>query len=668
MLRSMLRIWILHLSICVATFLCLLRPAAAQVDRSGLTGTVTDGSGGAVPGVQVAAVQNSTALRRETRTLGTGTYSIPQLPVGTYTVTFIHAGFAPVTFNDLVQTIGQTRKLDVTMKVAGMVGTIQVTGDVTPLEETSASVGQRIEQKQTQDLPLNGRNWATLTALVPGAVNAGGSNQRTIRFAGRGLDDNNFTFDGIDATNVLNQAQQPYVRLAIPTDSIQEFRVESMLFTAEAGTTAGGQMAVTSGSGTNEYHGDAFDYLRNDIFDARNPFDYLNPTYPKPPFRLNQFGGSIGGPIVRNKTFFYLNYEGIRQTLGQTLVGYVPTDTFRAQVAAQSPELIPVLNAYPEGQTPINTQVAQFAGEGQQLDYENSAMVRLDQIFSDKTTAYLRFNFDAAVSTAPLGTSGLYLDDTQQVNSRPVNGVIELLHTFKTNWVNEAKFGLNRSTAYSTNQSTLGSAYSVAVPGFTKLNTNQLKIGAGTTFSWIDNVTWVTGRHTVKFGGEVRRVQLNQGNTASGTASYSSLANFVANMLNNASYAAELPVNGLRKTQFFGFIQDEYKVTPNLTLNLGLRYQFFNQFHEVNGKAIPFDFNTCGPQGVCGAGASFGRLNPYDFDPRIGFAWSPTAWGPNTVIRGGFGIYHGDGQLDDQNLPIANEVQRYSLSSVRRQP
>lgn len=660
------RVAILHRSwaLIILGFLVLASALHAQVDRAGLSGTVTDSAGAALPSVQVVAVQTATGLRRETVTSADGTYDIPALPIGPYTVTFTRGGFSPLNYNDVVQTSGHTRTLNAIMKVTGIIDTIQVSGRVTPMDETTASVGNRVERTQVEQLPLNGRNWATLTALVPGGIDAGGSNQRTIRFAGRGLDDNNFTFDGIDATNVLNQAQQPYVRLAIPTDSIQEFHVESMLFTAEAGTTAGGQMAVTSGSGTNQFHGGVFEYLRNDVFDARNPFDYLNPTYPKPPFRLNQFGGSIGGPIVRNKTFFYLNYEGIRQTLGQTLIGYVPTDSFRAQVAQQSPALVPILDAYPKGQTNISSQVAEYVAEGQQLDHENSGMVRLDQIFSQKTTAYLRFNFDAAVSTAPLGNSGLYLSDTQQVNSRPVNGVIDVIHTFKTNWVNEAKFGFNRSTAYTTNQSALGLAYSVAVPGFTKLNTDQIKIGAGTTYSWIDNATWVTGNHTVKFGGEVRRVQLNQGNTASGTVSYSSLAKFGANLVNTATYAAQLPVNGLRKTQFFGFIQDEYKAAPNVTLNLGLRYQFFNQFHEELGRAVPFDFATCGPQGFCPASASFGRLNPYDFDPRIAVAWLPNALRGNTVLRAGFGIYHGDGQLDDQNLPIANEVQRYSLSST----
>jgi hypothetical protein len=661
---TLLRILTERISSFVAVLILLLCPAVAQVDRAGLTGTVADATGSALPDVQVMAVQNATGLRRETTTSGGGVYSITQMPVGTYIVTFSHSGFETVTYNDLTQTVGNTRNLDVTMKIQAVVGNIQVSGDVAPPEETSASVGQRIDKTQTQNLPLNGRNWATLTALTPTAIDTGGSNQRTTYFAGRGLDDNTITLDGIDATNVINQMQQPYVRLAIPTDSIQEFHVESILYSSEyGGATAGGQLAVTSVAGTNQYHGSAYDYLRNDVFDARNPFDYLNPTYPKPPFRLNQFGGSIGGPIVKNKTFFYVNYEGIRQDLGQTLIGYVPTDAYRAIVTAQSPALIPVLNAYPHGLTSINSQVAQYVSEGDQIDNENAGMARLDRIFSAKTTLYTRFNYDNALSTVPLGSSGLYLADQQQLNSRPMNGVVDLTHAFNTNWLNDLKFGYNHSTAYTTNLPGLVTPYAVSVPGFTKLNTNQYKIATGTTFSYIDNATWVHGRHTVQFGGEVRQVQLNQGNTPNGTVTYSSLANFTLNKVSSATYAAELPVNNLRKVQFFAFIQDQWKATPTLTLNLGLRYQFFNQFHELNGLAIPFDFNTCGPQGFCGAGASFGRQNLYHFDPRIGIAWAPAQYRGNTVVRAGFGIYHSDAQLDDQNLPIANEVQRYSLSS-----
>ncbi|HZR28208.1 MAG TPA: carboxypeptidase regulatory-like domain-containing protein [Terriglobales bacterium] len=635
--------------------------AQAQVDRAGLNGTVTDPAGRMLPKVHVTALLHSTGLRREAISFPNGSYDIPELPVGVYTITFDHEGFEPLSVSNVIQAVGETRTLNVMLKVAGTSEQVDVSGSAVELDQTANSLGARIERKQIEALPLNGRNWATLTALVPGAIDAGGSNQRTIRFAGRGLDDNNFTSDGIDATNIVNQAQQPFVRLAIPTDTIQEFRIESMLFTAESGSTPGGQIAVATASGSNQLHGDAFEFLRNGVFDARNPFDR---SLKKPPFRLHQFGASVGGPLVRDKTFFYASYEGIRQTLGQTLTGFVPTDAFRAQVVAQSPALASIINAYPEGQTQISQRIAQFSGTGEQLDRENSGMIRLDQHFTDKSTAFLRFNMDAAVSSVPLGT----LNDRQDTNSRPVNAVMEFLHIFSPTLVNEAKAGFNRGTVVATNLNHNGLPFSVSVPGFTTQNNNQDRIGVGNSFSWIDNLTWVHGRHIIKAGIEVRRIQLQQGNTASGSIAFSktpdlnALDAFAANQVNAASFAAALPVNGLRKTEFYGFIEDEYRLKPNFTVNLGVRYSFFNRFHEVQDRAIPFDFATCGPQGFCGAGAEFSRPNLADVDPRVAFAWAPHALGGKTVLRSGFGIYHGDGQLDDQNLPISNEVQRFSLS------
>ncbi|HTC96008.1 MAG TPA: carboxypeptidase regulatory-like domain-containing protein [Terriglobales bacterium] len=640
----------------IFSLLLLLTPLAqAQVDRAGLNGTITDPSGRILPKVHVTALLDATGLRREAVSSQNGSYDIPELPVGTYTITFDHEGFEPLSIGNVIQAVGETRTLNVTLKVAGTSEQVDVSGSAVELDQTANSLGARIEREQIETLPLNGRNWATLTALVPGAIDAGGSNQRTIRFAGRGLDDNNFTSDGIDATNIVNQAQQPFVRLAIPTDTIQEFRIESMLFTAESGSTPGGQVAVATASGSNQLHGDVFEFLRNDVFDARNPFD-RGPE--KPPFRLNQFGASVGGPIIRDKTFFYASYEGIRQTLGQTLTGFVPTDTFRAQVVAQSPALASIINAYPEGQTQISQRIAQFSGTGQQLDRENSGMIRLDQHFTDKTTAFLRFNIDAAVSSVPLGT----LNDRQDTDSRPVNAVMEFLHIFSPTLVNEAKVGFNRGTVVATNLNHNGLPFSVSVPGFTTQNNNQARIGVGNSFSWIDNITWVKDKHVIKAGAEIRRIQLQQGNTASGSISFLSPDAFAGNQVNAASFAAALPVNGLRKTEFYGFIEDEYKLKPNFTLNLGVRYSFFNRFHEVLNRAVPFDFATCGAQGFCEAGAEFSRPNLADVDPRVAFAWAPSALGGKTVLRSGFGIYHGDGQLDDQNLPISNEVQRFSLS------
>ena len=182
-----------------------------------------------------------------------------------------------------------------------------------PMESTSAVVGTVIGAQQMREIPLNGRHWASLMALAPGAINTGDGSQQTIRFVGRARDDNNWTFDGLDATGVKDPRQEAALRLVISTDTIAEFRVNSTLYSAESGSGAGGQVNLVSKSGTNEFHGSVFEFFRNDTLDARNPFDTS-----KQPFRLNQFGGNVGGPIIKNRTFFFANYEGLRQRVSQT--------------------------------------------------------------------------------------------------------------------------------------------------------------------------------------------------------------------------------------------------------------------------------------------------------------------------------------------------------------
>jgi hypothetical protein len=613
-----------------------------------------------LPQAQVIAVRSATGLQRQATSSDTGTYYIPELPVGNYTITFKHQGFQTLVYVGVEEVLGRTRTLDATLQVSGANEHVEVSNGSEPLDTSTDALGGRIEKIQARELPLNGRNWATLTALVPGAVDTGGSNQRSIRFAGRGRDDDNFTYDGIDATNIVNQPQQPYVRLAIPLDTIEEFRVDAMMATAESGGTGGPQLAVISPSGTNQWHGDAFEFLRNNFFDAKQPVPVT--TAPEPPLRLNQFGGSVGGAIVRDKAFFFLAYEGYRQRWGFPLSGYVPSSAFRSKVLSDSPVLAPLVNAYPAGQSQTSDpNVDLFAAEGTQLVNENSAMIRLDQHFSGRTTGFVRFNFDRAVNTQPLASSGNYLKDQQQLKSGPVNGAVELLHVFNPRLVNEFKFGFNRGTAKTTNLNQTGIPYAISVSGFTALNNNRINAGVGNSFSEIDNLTWIKGRHAVKAGVEARRIQMNQGNTESGTITYASTGAFDANQVSTASLNGALPVNGLRKTQFNGYIQDEFRWMPNFTMNLGARYSFFNIFHEVLGRANPFDFATCGPQGFCGVGASFGQPNHGDIDPRLALAWAPKKG--RTVIRAGFGIYHEDGQLDDQNLPISNEVYAYSLSN-----
>jgi hypothetical protein len=646
----------------------LLAPACgAQVDRSGLTGVVTDSSARALVGAHVVAIESATALRRETVTDARGNYSIPGLAVGVYTITFENPGFKSREFVNVEQVIGRTRTLNTTLQVAGGEERISVSAASALLDRTSSALTGLIERRQADELPLNGRNWATLTAFVPGAVDTGGSNQRTIRFAGRGTDDENYTYDGVDATNVVNQAQRPWVRLAIPLDAIQEFRVDALMATAESGGTGGPQLAVSSPSGTNQLHGRAFEYLRNDVFDAAIP-EWASGDKPQQPLRLNQFGGSVGGPVVHDKTYFFLASEAYRQNWGYPVIGYVPDPAFRQTVARDS-LIYAIMNAYPVAGprttlTPTSgpgsdPNVDQISCQCTQVVNENSAMLRMDQHFSARTTGFMRFNYDRSVNTQPFSVAAT---DLQQQVSAPVNGALELLHVFGPRLVNEVKFGFNRATSNTYSLGKTDIPYQIVVTGLSTQNYNRVSISVGNTFSWIDSVTWIHGRQTVKAGAEIRRIQMNQGNTINGKITFSSVENLALNKVQKATISEALPVNGLRKTDYIGFVQDEFKLHPKLTANLGVRYSFFDLFHEVNGKSNPFDFASCGPQGYCGVGASFGQRNFGDIDPRLAFAWSPGQRG-KTVIRAGFGMYHEDGQLDDQNLPNKNEVQAYSLSS-----
>ena len=659
------------------TVSCLATFSQAQVDRAGLNGTISDPSGRVLPQAQVTAVEIATGLRRTTSSSTTGTYDIPELPVGTYTITFEHPGFKSVTFVDVEEVIGRTRTLDVTLQVSGINERMVVSANSALMDRNTSAVTGLIEREQANELPLNGRDWASLTAFVPGAIDTGGSNQRTIRFAGRGLDDSNWTYDGVDATNIVNQTQRPWVRLAIPLDAIQEFRVDSLMASAEEGATGGPQLNVSSPSGTNRFHGRLFEFLRNNVFDAPVP-QWASNGETQQPLRLNQFGGALGGPIVHDKTFFFVASEVYRQNWGFPVSGDVPSAALMATVPASSP-VYAIMHAFPGAGprtfltpwTPANDP-----GDPNYADYdlltcscrqvvnEGSVMLRLDQHFSADTTGFMRFNYDRSADTQPVSASAT---DLQQRVSAPVNGALELLHIFRPTLVNETKFGFNRATSNTYNYSDSGIVYQVAIatgpgPGFITQNYDYDSIYVGNSFSGLDNLTWIHGRHTLKFGAEIRRIQLNQEYGEHGKITFSTVEDLAANLVKKASLSGALPVNHLRKNDYFGYAQDEYKWSPSLTLNLGVRYTIFDLFHEVNGLANPFDFATCGPQGFCGVGASFGQQNYGDIDPRVAFAWTPWKDG-QTVFRGGFGIYHEDGQLDDQNLPAKNEVPSYAATS-----
>jgi hypothetical protein len=622
----------------------------AQVALTSLDGTVTDEQGKRIPLAKVKATNVATGFARETETGVQGTYTLADLTAGTFAVEISKEGFAPFRLRSVKLEVGQPRTLDVTLEVAEHTEHMSVSEADFQLDRVDATVGAPIEQKQVDELPVNGRNWSTLTGLVPGAIDTGAGDQRSIRFAGHGLDDNNLTLDGVDATAVFNQMQREYVRLTIPLEAIDQFDVKDQTYGADVeGGTAGGQVAVVSPSGTNSLHGNVFDYFRNDAIEARTPFSGTSPN----PFLLNQFGGAIGGAIVRDKLFFFATYEGLRQRLDGTQIGLTPSPSFLAQAAATSPALLPILNAYPAGTSPTaQPNVWNYDALGRQIDNEDSGMIRLDYHLSDKTTSFVRFNSDEAVETIPTGQ----LIARTLYDTKFNNGEFEVLHVFSPVLVNEFKFGINQDFYHSGTLSPL--PYTFSVSGFSSFGGHTTSDNPSKAISVLDDWSWSKGNHTLKFGFEFKRDFINQGTSSSGTLTFTSIANFMNDQTGTASYTAILPLVRQRKNEYWIYAEDEWKVTSSLTVNAGVRYNIFNALHAIDDHDVPFDFTTCG--GFCPTTDAYFHPRFDDIDPRIGIAWSHSG----TVLRAGAGIYHTDGQLDDQNLPISNTVDRYSFSNV----
>ncbi len=639
--------------LCIA---CL--PVFAQVDHASLSGTVTDASGAVVQGAKVETVSIETGFRRQTLTGSFGTYQIPGLPIGSYAVTVSKEGFKAVEFKGVELAAGQPRTIDARLAVGAPTDTVQVTEALETLNRTNAEFGGTVETEQIKEVPISGRNWATLMVLVPGAINYGNGGQRAIQFVGHSLDDNNFVFDGIDTSGVQEQTQKADARLNIALDSIAEFRVSTSNYTAETGAAGGAQISVVSKSGTNDYHGSAFYAVRNAGLDSRSPFD--GPSLP--PFTLNQFGGSFGGAIVKDKVFFYANYEGLRQSLGQTFYqNLVPNAAFRTQVIAASPALAPLVNAYRAGTSPHDSISDYVTDIATNTVREDAGMFRLDYRFNDKNTAYFRYNVDNAYIDNPSDALG----DHSVVDLIPTNIVLQFQHIFTPTTVDEVKFGINRANYHNWGYGTSPASFSVAAVnglGFDGLSSTSLDTEVGTTFNYINNLTMVRGRHMLKAGVEIRRIRLNNsGNTlTTQSVSFASPTDFINNVATSASWLQGEGVVGNRRTFAMGYFQDDFKVSPELTLNVGLRYEYYSVAHEILDRSAVVDILGCG--GYCPKGTPYYDPNPKDFGPRVGMAWAPRALHGKTTVRAGFGIYYGGNQNDDFSDPAESAVPRYSWS------
>ncbi len=635
--------------------LCLLVPICSLAqDRAAINGTVTDATGALVMGAGIELKSSVTGLHRATETNEKGLYEITPLPVGTYGITITKAGFKPRTVSQIDLQFGETRTIDARLEVGSTSDAIVVAATVESVNRTNAEIGGVIESPQIKEIPVSGRNWASLMLLAPGAVNYGDGAQRSIRFAGHSLDDSNFTFDGVDTSGVQEQTQKADTRLNIALDAISEFRVSTSNYTAETGAAGGAQINVVSKTGANEYHGSGFYALRNDALDSRSPFDGET----LPPFSLHQFGASLGGAIVKDKAFFYVNYEGLRQSLGHTFENIVPSAAFRAQVLAKSPALKPILDAYPTGQTHIDAVSDLVSKVANDTIREDAGMFRFDYRFNDSNTMFARYNIDDAYIDNPTDALGGH----NVVPHVPTNFVLQYQRLISPRTINEVKFGLNRANYHNFGY---GSApVSVSVPGFDGVSDTSLDTEVGTTFSYIDNLTLVRGRHTLKLGTEIRRIRLNNSGNTLTTSSISFATNddFINNKADSATYLQGEGVVGSRRTFYQAYAQDEFRVTPNLTLNLGLRYEFYSVTHEILNRSAVVDIAGCG--GFCPKGTAYYDPNKKDFGPRIGLAWAPSALHGKTTIRTGFGLYFGGNQNDDFSDPAESAVPRYSLSSA----
>ncbi len=627
---------------------------SAQTESAAISGTVLDAAGAMVPDASVEADSIETGARRMTVASGAGVYSLNGLPVGHYRVTVKLNGFQTFTWNNVQLQVGQNLTLDARLQLASTSTSVDVKDTAPPLDEVSASVGGVVSGEQVRQLPINGRSWASLETQTPGAMDTGSDNQRSIRFAGHGLDDNNYRFDGVDATGIQNQAQKGNFRLQFSTEAVAEFRADAAVYTAENGGTQGGQINVVSRSGSNDFHGSLFEYLRNDAFEARGPFDSS-----VPPFRLNQFGGSFGGPLRKNKDFFFVTYEGLRQRVGQTLTGFVPSAAFRTQSALTSPALSGILASYPVGTiTTSDPSVMRYIGSGRQSTNEDFGLFRYDHKFSDANTLSVRYNIDEGISQVPNGV----LRDQTSTYLTTHNAAIILDTILSPRTVNEFKAGFNRPNFSTANQSVLNEE--IITPQFSTLYNNTGKVQVANSFDYLDTLTSVHGRHTIKAGLEVRRVQLNATATSGNDYefTYATTQSFLNNQLSQASLVNTLPTTGLRRTEYFGFVQDEFHITPTITANIGVRYEYFGVPSEVNGRGIVFDPFSC-PSGYCPQGSSFYRPDYNNVAPRVSLAWAPEAFHNRTVVRTGYGIYYGDGQLGDLTAPLDNLAGRALLTA-----
>jgi hypothetical protein len=683
---------------------------SAQTFRGTILGTVTDAQGAVVPGAKVTVKNVGTGLERTTDTSADGSYALPELQIGTYTVTITLAGFQTSVTTGVVVDVSTQRRVDAAMKPGQVSTKVEVSGDLLPqVETTTNDLGGVLTQNEVKDLPINGRDYTKLIFLNPGVAgspdqisDSPGSYGEFSMNGARGRS-NNYLLDGTDMNDgyrndpAINQAGVFGTPSAIlPIDAISDMNVLSN-FAPEYGRNAGAVVNIVTKSGTNKLHGDFFEYFRNDGLDARNYFD---PTSaPKAPFHNNQFGGSLGGPIVKDKTFFYMDYEGQRESVGVVSLACVPT---QAQIS-QAITTVGAGNVSQTGQDLVNffphnsanyisgttsTDAGCFNGSGSFApDYTaiapsfnnlSSVIAKIDHSFNSNNSISGRYFFGDSTQQFPLAlnATGGQLPGYDTVTPTRVQLVsISYVRTIGNNKVNDLRYGWNRfaegffpqdqnfdpnSIGLCNVPSTFSSCDSSGLPIILLSPTptgstaffSQIGATSGdprhrfdTNNQLIDSFSWKINKHDVKFGGEFRRTSIEQylNKYSRGRLRFGTLEDLLQMIPSTSAFGTfDYTGNTLRHTDENGFgfyLQDSYHVTPRVVVNYGVRYDYYGVVSEKNHLFSDFIPST-GLLEQVGSGGLPNLYNPdkKDFSPRASIAWDVTGKG-RTVIRAGYGLF-----------------------------
>jgi hypothetical protein len=692
-----------------AAFFAFATTALGQTAQ--ITGRISDATGAVVAGAQITLTNQANGFKRDTITNEEGYYTIPLVQPGTYEINVHKDGFKVVIRTGVVLNVEQVARLDFTLETGAVTETVNVTSDAPLLNSETSSVGQVVDNKTVVTLPLNGRNYSQLATLAPGATpNPGSRTSDGFSLNGNRLFQNSFQVDGADNNNYIfgvdtnsTQALRPSV------DAIQEFKVETANYSAEYGRAAGGIISVAIKSGTNQLHGSAFEFLRNDALDASNFFANRN-RLRKPPLRYNQFGGTIGGPIWRDHTFFFFSYQGTRIRRSDTAVVTVPTadqkrgifgsinifdpanvvSGARVQFANNT---IPAARIDPVGQRiaalyPDPNQpgtINNYASIQSQRDNADQYDVRGDHTFSERDKVFARYSLSDRESVtspifAPPGNGGVFATAPLRVIPKAWSIAGGYTRVFSTSAVNELRINYtqNDSDQLALATQSLYDQFGIkGVPQFDGLVglptfnvTNYTGLGDRTfapnpkqakIYQISDGFSLTKGAHGMKFGGEFWRILGFAGtsNNARGTFTFNGqftsrvpgtgTGNAIADLLLGQTSTAVLTTRQIvrMKADNYGiYFNDNWKVSPKLTLNLGLRYELTTRFRERDNRHASFDLNpgspTYGTVVLAKDGdhraETFSNLDKNNFAPRVGFAWQIT---DKTVLRAGGGLFYG---------------------------